>query len=47
MQLYCVSGLTYTPQEKQELNSVLVEAEVDRLGVEDGADQVSLGCEEP
>ena len=40
-------GLTHAPQEEEELPGVLVEAEVDGLGVEDGADQVSFSREEP
>lgn len=38
--------LTNQPQDEQELDSVLVEAEVGRLRVHDGADQAAFGCEE-
>lgn len=42
--LFC--RLTNQPQNEQELDSVLVEAEVGRLRVHDGADQAAFGCEE-
>lgn len=38
--------LTNQPQDEQELGGVLVEAEVGRLGVHDGANQAAFGCEE-
>lgn len=37
--------LTNQPQDHQELGGVLVEAEVCRLRVHDGADQAAFGCE--
>ena len=39
-------SLTHATQEEEELDGVLIEAEVDWLRVEDGADQVSFSCGE-
>lgn len=46
-------GCTSTPrptqdgEEQHKLHSILVELEAHRFGVEDGADEVPLGCAEP
>ena len=47
MSLQSDSALTDSTQEKQELAGISVETEVDRLRVENGANQVTFSCEEP
>ena len=42
-----IKVLTQKAQNEHESHSILVEAEVDWLRIQNGADQVSLGCEKP
>ena len=41
------NALTNGTQNEQELGSILVEAEVGRLRIQNGAHEVTLGCEKP
>lgn len=40
-------ALTNKTQDEQELGSILVESEVDRLRKHNGTDQLTFGCEKP
>lgn len=42
-----VDVLTNETQDEQELCRILVKAEVGRLRIQNGADQVTFGCEKP
>lgn len=47
IRLVSAKALTNTTQDEQELDRVLVEAKVGRLRIQNGADQVTFGCEKP